>query len=103
MRKVLDAEKMQKAEQEILLKALGSKEGRLLLYGIIRRGGLVPSAMCVPSDPYQAQRAAGRLDLAVELLQAVLTADQNSYILMQQDFKAFEAQFMTTVEEEEYE
>lgn len=87
------AEIRQQIRDDILAKVLGTWEGRFVLFEIIGRGDVYDQDGEMPFDNAKVQRALGRRAVSLEVLKDALRIDPNSYILMQQEAGAFEAQF----------
>lgn len=82
----------------MLAKVLGTPEGRHVLYNIVGKGGIYGH---IALDPVAAQRELGRRDMALELLQEVLTVYPDGYILMQQEAARFNTDYPVVSGEED--
>ena len=93
-----DTKTRERAERELLLKVLGTPAGRRFVYNVLSKGGIYGH---VSSDPVAAQRELGRRDVALEVLQDVLTVYPDVYILMQQEAARFDTDYPVTQGEED--
>jgi len=93
-----DTKTREDAERELLLKVLGTPAGRRVVYNILAKGSIYGH---VSTDPAAAQRELGRRDVALEVLQDVLTVYPDVYILMQQEAARFDLDYPVTQGEED--
>lgn len=93
-----DTKKREMAEYEVLLQVLNTKAGRRVLYNVIAKGNIYGH---ITTEPVAAQRELGRRDVALEVLQDLLTVYPDVYILMQQEAARFETDYPVNQEEED--
>lgn len=94
-----DTKTREQAEREALIEALSTSAGRRAIYSIVAKGGIYGH---ISLDPVAAQRELGRRDVALEVLQDVLTVHPDMYILMQREAACFDTNYPVTQEEDDY-
>ena len=80
----------QQVELGMLQDVLATFEGRRVIYNILAKAGIYDDA---PEDPVQSDRFLGMRRLGLIVLDEVLTARSDVYILMQKEGRAFEEKY----------
>ena len=88
-------------EAEVWKKLVSTYEGRFVLFSIMGFGDIYLQGGEAPLDVANHNRAEGRREVALQVLQRVLAADDQAYILMQREAGEFQKQLERLLEQQQ--